>query len=172
MINESVFQEFYDRTKQGLWLYLVKTTRDEAAAKDIFQDSYVRFIQAASNDVAETKMKSYLYQIATNLMRDHWRAVKRRRLWFVPSTEHEEYASPAHLAVTSDAKMDISRAFASLSPRERSVLWLAYAEGYNHKEIAELLELREKSIRVLLFRAKKKAAAVLSSLGYSHEVTL
>jgi RNA polymerase sigma-70 factor (ECF subfamily) len=40
-------------------------------------------------------------------------------------------------------------------------LWLAYFEGFDHGEIAAALGLREKSVRVLLFRARRKLALIL-----------
>ena len=53
-------------------------------------------------------------------------------------------------------RSDLGRVLGRLKPRERELLWLAYAEGASHKEIAELLGLRAASIRLLLFRARRK----------------
>jgi RNA polymerase sigma-70 factor (ECF subfamily) len=44
-------------------------------------------------------------------------------------------------------------------------LWLAYAEGYSHREIAEITGLASASIRLLLFRARHKIARVLTVNG-------
>ena len=43
-----------------------------------------------------------------------------------------------------------------LPPRDRALLWLAHVEGYDHREIAKVLGLQERSVRVILFRARKK----------------
>jgi RNA polymerase sigma-70 factor (ECF subfamily) len=50
---------------------------------------------------------------------------------------------------------------ARLKPRERAILWLAYAEGNSHREIAEVLGLRPGSMKILLFRARRKLAELL-----------
>ena len=50
---------------------------------------------------------------------------------------------------------------ARLKPRERDLLWLAYAQGSSHKEIAETLGLKTASIKLLLFRARRRLAAML-----------
>jgi RNA polymerase sigma-70 factor (ECF subfamily) len=52
-------------------------------------------------------------------------------------------------------------ALARMRPRERQLLWLAYAEGYTHREIAEVTGLASASIRLLLFRARRKIANLL-----------
>ena len=61
-------------------------------------------------------------------------------------------------------RMDLETALGQLKTRDRALLWLAYVEGYEHREIAKILDLAEKSVRVLLFRAKKKMAGSLGSL--------
>jgi RNA polymerase sigma-70 factor (ECF subfamily) len=48
-----------------------------------------------------------------------------------------------------------------MKPRERQMLWLAHAEGYSHREIAQVMGLSTASIRLLLFRARRKIAALL-----------
>ncbi len=52
-----------------------------------------------------------------------------------------------------------------LNPRERALLWLAYVEGENHQEIAASLGLGRGSIKVLLFRAKRRLRELLTSRG-------
>jgi RNA polymerase sigma-70 factor (ECF subfamily) len=52
-------------------------------------------------------------------------------------------------------------AMAQMRPRERQLLWLAHAEGYSHREIAEVTGLGSTSIRLLLFRARRKIARLL-----------
>ena len=48
-----------------------------------------------------------------------------------------------------------------LKPRERAILWMAYAEGASHREIAEVLGLRVNSLKPMLFRARRKLAELL-----------
>ena len=56
-----------------------------------------------------------------------------------------------------------------MSPQQRSLLWLAYVEGYRHDEIASMLKLREKSVRVLLYRARRKLSEICRSMGIHKE---
>jgi DNA-directed RNA polymerase specialized sigma24 family protein len=52
-----------------------------------------------------------------------------------------------------------------LTPRERALLWLAYVEGERHEEIAASLGLGRLSVKVLLFRAKRRLRELLKSRG-------
>lgn len=49
---------------------------------------------------------------------------------------------------------------------DRSLLWLAYVEGAEHPEIAEVLNLKEKSVKVLLLRARQRMESVLRKQGF------
>ena len=169
MIDESTFQSFYERTRQSLWLYVAGMMKDDALADDIFQDAYIRFLQSTAQHKDESRMKSYLYRIATNLMHDHWRKAKRQGKWLYAETETlpASYNDDA-----TELRHDINEAFHQLSHQQRSLLWLAYAEEYQHKEIAEILKLREKSVKVLLFRAKQKLVEIFKHMGITSEVVI
>jgi RNA polymerase sigma-70 factor (ECF subfamily) len=61
----------------------------------------------------------------------------------------------------SAERADIRRAMTRLKPRQRDALWLAYAEGLSHEEIAQALGLKVASIKLILFRARRKLAELL-----------
>jgi RNA polymerase sigma-70 factor (ECF subfamily) len=63
----------------------------------------------------------------------------------------------------------MKKAFDILKPNDRSLLWLAYIEGYSHKEIADIMGLKAKSVRVLLFRLRTSFAELLRVRGYAGE---
>ena len=65
------------------------------------------------------------------------------------------------LPVDLEGRADVRRAFGRLKPRERALLWLAYANGSSHHEIADVLGVKTGSIKLLLFRARRKLAAAL-----------
>jgi len=65
----------------------------------------------------------------------------------------------------SDSQAMLEPAMAMMRPRDRQLLWLAYAEGYSHHEIAEVTGLASASIRLLLFRARRKMARLLRQGG-------
>ena len=52
-----------------------------------------------------------------------------------------------------------------LKPRERSLLWLAYAQGFSHAEIAASLGLKTASLKALLFRARQRLMGLLGQPG-------
>jgi RNA polymerase sigma-70 factor (ECF subfamily) len=67
----------------------------------------------------------------------------------------------ADAAAGAVRRLDLARSMARLKPRERDLLWLAYAQGSSHKEIAETLGVKTASVKLLLFRARQRLARFL-----------
>ena len=151
--NEAAFAIVYERTSKPLFGYLLRVSGSRDVAKDLLQESYCRLLSAKLPEMDEPQLKSYLFRIATNLLRDRW----RRGQDIVP----EELNPVAREHRDPDAQHDLRTAFGRLKAKERQLLWLAYVEGATHKEIAELVRLRPRSVRLLLFRARRKLAALL-----------
>lgn len=178
MIEEKSFALFYERTRHGLWGYIARSTNGGPETDDIFQDSYIRFIQSDVDQQDEGRMKSYLYRIATNLIRDSWRKSKRTVRLFESGggtagaagdigTVEDIRASADSRAV--ELRHDLTEAFKSLALRQRQMLWLAYAEDHTHEEIARILNIRELSVKVLLFRARRRLVEILREIGFTKE---
>src|ERR671922_633197 len=148
-VSREAFRIFYDRTSRPLWAYLLRVSGRRDVADDLLQESYCRFLAADLPEMNAAESRSYLFKIATNLLRDRW----RRR-------EDADSASATAQSRGEDheTRTDVRRAMQQLKPRERQLLWLAHVEGFDHKEIARLMGLRVASIRVLLFRARHELA--------------
>jgi RNA polymerase sigma-70 factor (ECF subfamily) len=127
-------------------------------ADDIMQESFMRFLSAAPR--ADINEKAYLYRIATNLVYDHFRRHSRemKRQTNLDSNLFEE---PAYEQFAAES--GLTEVFDKLKLQERALLWLAYVEGHQHNEIAEMLGLKSLSVRVLLFRARRKLINLLGT---------
>ena len=155
-MDEDTFHGFYARTSTMLWAYLSRATGDASAADDLLQETYYRFLRARVDFESDAHRRHYIFRIATNLVRDRFR---RPRLDQTPLAD--EPAAPGNLARETEQRTDLQRAMARLKPRERDLLWLAYGQGSTHEEIAGSLGLKTGSIKPLLFRARRRLAALL-----------
>jgi RNA polymerase sigma-70 factor (ECF subfamily) len=164
-MDSDAFAAFYERSARQLWAYLARVSGDAALADDLLQESYIRFLAADAprpGDVdGEVAARRYLFRIATNLMRDHWRKPRATALEDVP----EDVFRVPDASAQIDTRAILGPALLELKPRERQLLWLAYAEGYSHREIAGITGLASASVRLLLFRARRKAAQLIQQGG-------
>jgi RNA polymerase sigma-70 factor, ECF subfamily len=160
LMNEEEFAAFYERTARQVWAYLARVSGNPGLADDLVQESYLRFLAAAAPWAAgEVACRRYLFRIATNLLRDHWRRPQATLIEDLPESALPSVSGDHSEQIDSQALL--GPALARLKPRERQLLWLAYAEGYSHREIASITGLRAPGIRLLLFRAKQKLARLL-----------
>jgi len=157
-MDEDSFRLFYERTARPLLVYLSRVAGDRSLAEDLMQEAYYRFLRARLPEMAEAHRKNYLFRIATNLLRDHWRSNKGDVHEVADGTE---IAALDPMAERVQQQSELSRAMSRLKPQEREMLWLAYAQGSSHQEIADILGLKAASIRLLLFRARRKLATFL-----------
>jgi len=153
------FAAFYERSARPLWAYLARVSGNPALADDLLQESFFRFLCADHPTDGEVSARRYLFRIATNLLRDHWRRPRAASIQDIP----EELFRTRDHSAASDSKAMLGPALKAMRPRDRQLLWLAYAEGYSHREIAEITGLASASIRLLLFRARRKIARLLSN---------
>jgi RNA polymerase sigma-70 factor (ECF subfamily) len=162
-MDEDTFRAFYDRTSRALWAYLSRMTGNGHAADDLLQESYYRFLRTRVDYESEAHRRNYLFRIATNLVRDSRRREHTRGV--LVDQDCETLPAGGDFAAAAARRTDLHKAMAQLKPRERELLWLAYAQGSSHREIGEVLGIKSTSIKLLLFRARRKLAGILRSTG-------
>ena len=166
-MDEGRFETFYRRTAGSLWSYLFRMTGDEATADDLLQKAFFRFLRANPVLATEEHQRRWLFRTATNLALDHFREAKRDRNRVDLATVAE--AGPA-MEPREVLRHDMMKTFAELKPRERALLWLAHVEEADHDDIGEALGVKTKSVKVLLFRARKRLGELLTKKGLAPEV--
>jgi RNA polymerase sigma-70 factor, ECF subfamily len=160
-LDEAVFGAFYRATSRPLWSYVYRVTGDAADADDIAQEAFLRLLRAGPPDA--DSWRPYLFRVASNLVADRWRKKARQQQRDQQFVVDATAIGAGATGVASSADGDLERTFGALNARERVLLWLAYVEGQSHEEIAASLGLGRRSIKVLLFRAKRRLRELLKS---------
>lgn len=149
-MDRDEFRHWYETVAPDLHRYVTRICDGVDESEDVFQEAFTRLLvsEFSTDDVVDRRR--YLFQIATNLVRDRRRWSRRWAFGALPdrsgSTPERDYSS----------RIDVERALSRLSPKSRALLWLAYANDMPHKEIAEIVGVAATSVRVLLSRARKK----------------
>ena len=156
VIDDAGFEAFYRRTAAPLRAYVVRVIGRAAPADDIVQEAYLRLLRAPPPIDDPGELRAYLFRIASNLIHDHWRRQQRER------NAADSYSNEPDAVIPDvSLRLDMTRVFEQLRPQQRQLMWLAYVEGADHREIAAALGLGERSVRVLLHRARRKLATLL-----------
>ncbi len=162
-MDQAAFRSFYQKTAPALRAYIARRAGSTDAADDVLQDVFMRFLTKAPGSLSEAAMRGYLYRTAEALVVDRWRRRQRE------SERDRAAAEITQEPVHPDFGGDVDRAFRELKAQQRSLLWLAYVEELDHREIAVAAGVHEKSVRVLLSRARKAFAGALKRFGFRPE---
>ena len=150
----AAFAALYVAQHRPLWAYLVRLGATRAAAEDLAQEAFIRWLNHADPTTAPGQARAFLYTAATRLLIAQWRRERRLVAW-------DDAVPDLAVAPAADAMLS-GGAWAGLTPRERQLLWLAHAEEFSHAEIAEITGLAAASIKVLLSRARARLKANLT----------
>ena len=152
-MEEQAFHALYAATAKPLWAYIARVSGRPDVANDLLQETYCRFLASQVSEGGtrgdQTVPVSYRDQSLARSM------AQRRGYNMGPNPKRS--ASERDL----DTQIDVRDLMQQLKPRERQLLWLAYVEGMTHSEIAKSTGLQSMSVRILLFRARRRAAELL-----------
>jgi len=122
---------------------------DDDTAHEIASEAFIRLLARWTK---VDSPQSYLYMIATNLIRDHWRKTERERRAirrFTAGAALDPVAYPMQ-------DVDVRNLIASLPPRLRDPFLLHYYGGFGIREVATLLRRPEGTIKADLFAARAR----------------
>ena len=147
---EELFKSNYPR----LAGWVRRLVDDDDTAHEIASEAFVRLL---SRWTRVDNPQSYLYMIATNLVRDHWRKTERERRAIRSVTAGADADPIAHPA----QDVDVRNLIESLPARLRDPFLLHYYAGFAIREVATLLHRPEGTIKADLFAARAKLKTAL-----------
>lgn len=169
LLSEEGFRAFYESTAPRLLAYVRRLVGPDAGADEVVQEAYLRLLERRPAGLDETRGRAWVYTTASRLARERWRRRGLARRWAEAETSSGGESEAAGESRAHGLALDVERALRRLPVRERALLWLAYAEGRSHREIAPVLGLRPGSVRVLLFRARRRLERIFQEMGLTEE---
>jgi RNA polymerase sigma-70 factor (ECF subfamily) len=168
----SAFNDLVGRWEGSLYSFVYRYLGDHEEARDICQEAFVRAYTHLDGFRGQAKFSSWLYQIALNLCRSKLRRKKSRPtvsiddreednpLWALPDTR----ATPAEAALEGERAMAVREAIAMLPEAQREVIILKEYHGLKFREIAEVLDTPESTVKSRLYNGLEALAKALGHL--------
>jgi RNA polymerase sigma-70 factor, ECF subfamily len=156
--NTAAAEELFNGCYPRLAGWVRRLVDDDDTAHEIASEAFTRLLARWSS---LDNPQSYLYMIATNLVRDHWRKAERERraMRAVSATAARERAPAA-----SD-DVDVLQLIQGLPARLRSAFLLHYYAGFPVREVAVMLGRPEGTVKADLFQARAKLRASIQGAG-------
>ncbi len=154
----------YDEYERDIYSYARAVTRDDAAAEDITQETFLRLVRVANGGRVPDDLRAWLYTVASNLLKSRARrriVADRWRSFFARS---DAVASSEDLYLRRERHGDVERALEAL-PTEQRMAFLLAASGFSGREVAAAIGRSDGATRNILWRARLALRERLSSGG-------
>lgn len=155
------FEPLYRRHVGAVYAVCLRLAADRERAAELVQDVFVRAWEVIGSFRGESAFPTWLHRLAVNVVLQEFRSTGRRlaRITHLPAVGELEVAAPSR---SSDDRLDLEAALATLPPGARAAFVLHEIEGYSHSEIASFLGLATGTLRAQLWRARQLLMEALS----------
>jgi RNA polymerase sigma-70 factor (ECF subfamily) len=143
----------------------MKYTGDSDDAKDIYQEVFIRVYKSLSSFQFKSEFSTWLFRITSNVCISFKRKYKKQNhlslndeenSGYISTITEDEVLSPDNVFVNSEHGEKINNALNTLSPNQKISFLLKHYEGYKIREIADMMNCKEGTIKKYLFEAVRK----------------
>ena len=173
--DQNAFEELVYRYDRNVLSIAMKYAANEDDAKDLYQEVFIRVYRSLKSFRFQSEFSTWLFRITTNVCLTY-KSRSKEHLRVSINTKYEvdenEYAakeeliyegsSPEEISSDTDLGEIVNAAVESLSPKQKMTFILKHYEGYKIREIAEILNCKEGTVKKYLFDAIKNLRKKLS----------
>ena len=152
--------------------YLLRTTARASEAEDLAQETFLRAYRAYRTLTPDANVRAWLFAIATNLTRNHFRAEGRRRRAHAEVRASRAAAvadGPEHAALYNEARARVEALVARLPLKQRLAFVLRRIHDLDYDTIARSLDCSSESARAHVFQALRKIRVSLDGRELPHQ---
>src|ERR1044071_2525616 len=164
--DEAAFEEIHRRYRRPVYALALRMTRNAADAEDLTQESFLNVLRNVGSFRGEAAFSSWLYRLAVNVVRMHFRRRSSRPEDLTDDGEMCERKLGVARRAGSTSVFDriaIEKAVRALPPGYRATFVLHDVAGYEHAEIARMRSCSTGNSKAQLHRARGSLRALLSA---------
>lgn len=158
--DADAFEVLYSRHRGPLFRYLQRQVRVQATAEELYQDIWQNVIAARQRYRPEAKFSTWLYQIASNRLTDHWRAMKHRpeadEAAFERAAQQPDGDTPERRLSAFEERRRLQLALEELPPEQREAVLLRLEQELSLEAIGEITGVGRETVKSRLRYAMDK----------------
>jgi RNA polymerase sigma-70 factor (ECF subfamily) len=170
------FEEIIKTYHKELIRFHYRFTNNRYDAEDLAQETFVKAYFKFHTLEDQSKLKSWLYQIARNIVIDFFRKNKKRRedvsldsVILENMPEHVNYHYQQDI-LDSELRKEMDRCLNKLSTEDQKIVKMLYYEGFSYQEIGQLFNINQNTLKSRLHRARKFLQEVISASAILKDV--
>ena len=154
-VTYTIFEETYKKYKNTVYSVIFNYVRNVDDASDLTQDVFLKLLDAATEFESDEHLKAWLIKVAMNSSKNHLRFVSK-----FSDEEIPEIPSPEETFENAD----LLSAMLTLPEKYRIPLHLFYYEDYTIRQIGDILDSPEATIKIRLKRGREKLKKLLDGM--------
>ena len=174
--DENAFEALVSRYQQPVYNLVYRLMEDPSDACDVVQEVFLKVFRNVGTFRGSSSLKTWIYRIAVTKSLDEIKKSRRRKrisslgrifhLNRTPDIASDQYADTP--LIEKENRQILYAAMNKLPDNQRVALTLSKIEGYNNRDIADLLNLSITAVEMLIHRGRKKLAGELENILKKH----
>lgn len=158
--NEDIIKEVSERNVDMVYRLAYSQTKNRHDADDVFQEVFYRYLKKRPVFESREHEKAWFIHVTLNLTKTQFKSFWKTKT--AEFTENEDYGdSESGFDEKAVDRLYLQSALKKLPKKYRAVLHLFYYENLQTREIAEILQISDCNVRMLLSRARKMLKDIL-----------
>lgn len=162
--DADAFEELYRQHARRLYGLVVRMIGSAGEADDLVQEVFLQAYRKLPGFRGDSTLGTWLYRLTMNHCLDHLRGRQAKMSRATESLENEnaaDLATPEPVVPSAISRMDLERAIEALPPGSKAAFLLHDVEGFEHREVAEILGISEGTSKSQVHKARLKLRALL-----------
>jgi RNA polymerase sigma-70 factor (ECF subfamily) len=162
-MSDRTFEALMSEHHAEIYRYILRVTGRRHDADDLSQETFLRAFRAHRRLPPDANSRAWLFAIATNLTRNHFRSQKRRRLAYAALTEAREADDdrPDRVTVSQEIGAAIDQVVSRLPLKQRLAFLQRKIHGLDYEAIGQALQCSAETARAHVFQALRKVRRAL-----------
>ncbi len=152
----SAFEVIYRRHSTSLYNLILRMVGNLADAEDLLQEIFLLAFNKLSSYKGQAALSTWFYRVAVNRCLDYIRSRAARNQSVTDSLDEKEGIFPAAAGESISERMDLEKAIGQLPHSTRAAFLLFDVEGFEHREVADILGVAEGTSKSLVHRARHR----------------
>lgn len=152
-MTEELFCQQYEKYKNTVYSVIFNYVQNTEDAADLLQEVFIKLFATKDNFQSDEHMKAWLIRVSINLCKNHLRSIKTRKI--VPLEEDIPFFDQRE-------DNELLKVVLTLPEKYRIPIHLFYYESYSIKEIGNILDMPEATVKIRLKRAREKLGKILN----------
>jgi RNA polymerase sigma-70 factor, ECF subfamily len=174
--HDAALNDLMDRHAERLFHFLVRSLQNETDAADLAQETFVKIFQNRAKFDPQQKFSTWLFTIASNLVRDRYRWRSRHQQVSLDAENDQTESAlkdtlpaveppPDQSLQTEERADEVRKAVAALPEELKQPLILAVYQDLPQSEIASILKCSVKAVETRIYRARQQLRTALTGLA-------